>query len=96
MVLGGEETAGQQDLRSQSEPASETAYSQEEDTSQTAALSAVTRLVSKIENTRKPGEFQLSFSDHCLECIIVICVTSAGLFLLNSFWIYEKLFSFSH
>ena len=87
MVLGGEETAGQQDLRSQSEPASETAYSQEEDTSQTPlpALSAVTRLVSKIENTRKPGEFQLSFSDHCLECIIVICVTSAGLFLLNSF-----------
>ena len=58
MVLGGEETAGQQDLRSQSEPASETAYSQEEDTSQTQALSAVTRLVSKIENTRKPGEFQ--------------------------------------
>ena len=60
MVLGGEETAGQQDLRSQSEPASETAYSQEEDTSQTPlpALSAVTRLVSKIENTRKPGEFQ--------------------------------------
>ena len=85
MVLGGEETAGQQDLRSQSEPASETAYSQEEDTSQTAALSAVTRLVSKIENTRKLGKFQLSFSDHCLECIIVICVTSAGLFLLNSF-----------
>lgn len=53
VVLGGEEETGQQDLRSQSESASETAYSQEEDTSQIPVLPALTRSVSKVQNTIK-------------------------------------------
>ena len=46
MVLGGEETAGQQDLRSEPESASSvTAYSQEQDTTQIPALPPTTRSV---------------------------------------------------
>ena len=45
VVLGGEETAGHQDLRSQSESASVTAYSPEQDTSQIPAVPPTTRAV---------------------------------------------------
>ena len=48
---GGEEDTRQQDLRSQSESASVTAYSQEEDTSQIPALPARTR---SVLNTKYP------------------------------------------
>ena len=66
VVLGGEEETGQQDLRSQSESASETAYSQEEDTSQIPVLPALTRSVSKVQNTIKLHKegFKVSFSEH--------------------------------